>query len=82
MGLLKPLPEEQVEEADALDRIDLRSGRKQGLKTGLWAGRAVNIPGPFMRQLYDVAFLTGHGIVGGEVLEEAVMTENSTSDGQ
>ena len=70
MEIFQPLAEEQVELADSLDRIDL--GRKQGLKTGLWAGRAVKIPGPYIREMYDVELLAKHGIIGGGV-EQAVL---------
>ena len=71
MDIFQPLAEEQVEKADSLDRIDVKLGRKQGLKTGLWAGRAVKIPGPFSRELYDVEFLAKHGIIG-ETVEQAL----------
>ena len=77
IDLLQPLPEQQVEDLDAHDRADLRLGRKQGLKTGMWAGRAVKIPGPFVRQLHDAELLAVHDIVSGDAVTEV----NSAGDG-
>ena len=58
-----PLEPAYVEELDALDAVDLRAGRKQGLRSGTFSGRALQLPGPKIKHLYDVEFMTSLGFV-------------------
>lgn len=58
-----PLEPAYVDELDALDAVDLRAGRKQGLRSGTFSGRAMQLPGPLIRHLFDVEMMTSLGLV-------------------
>ena len=59
--LYSPLDPAYVEELDALDAIDLRAGRKQGLRSGTFVGRAKKLPGPRIQQFFDDVFMASLG---------------------
>ena len=61
-ALYSPLQDEEIELLDEEDRRDLKLGRRQGMRNGVWKGRAVRTPGPKTRQIYDVEWLACCGI--------------------
>ena len=56
-----PLPQDYVDELDASDAADICVGRKQGLRCGTFSGRAKQLPGPRIKELYDASFMTSLG---------------------
>ena len=48
--IYSPLDNGVVELLDAADRVDLQKGRKQGMLYGVWSGRVLRAPGPFIRE--------------------------------
>jgi hypothetical protein len=61
-ALYSPLHDDEIELLDEEDRRDLKLGRRQGMRNGIWKGRAVRAPGPKTRQIYDVEWLACCGI--------------------